>query len=256
MEKEEKPDNIENDVARMCRQCEERLRKYQSASKRSLIAGIVVILVVIGYLSWIAVMVKDLLTPEGLTIIMRQRAAQAIPAASQEIKQTLKTNAPKYADMMEKRMLEMLPVLRETAEKNIYKLTESLLATFDEKTTLTVNRFIDENQKELESAMKELKALENEEYARRLVEIIVHDHILVAVDQTLMGLVGHDLDTMMDVTASAFESIKDQLIALQTEEELTQEEKLQKEILELILKYLQQSRGTAYKQDKHILPSL
>ncbi len=232
--------DLETKVNDLHRLFEDQLKRSRRSRAMSLILGIVLVAVATIYFSWISATVKKLVEPEGLAEILHSRIQQNLPTATEKVEKILKDNAPIYADKMEARVMEFLPILRAGIEKEIDKLVDTGITTTNGHATLALNRFITENKSELDEAMKAVKSLEDEEYAEKLLEIYANEYLLATLDEALTESIGHDIDTIVDVAGKSFESVRDQLLVLQEGKDLTHQQESQRKLIKLIIKYLQE----------------
>ncbi|MCK5594896.1 hypothetical protein KAI19_01810 [bacterium] len=235
-----KLNDLETKVNDLHRHFEDQLKSRRRSRTMSLILGIVFVAVVTIYFSWISATVKELVEPEGLAEILYSRIQQNLPAATEKVEKILKDNAPIYADKMEAKVMECLPLVRVGIEKEVDKLVDTGITTTSTHATVVLNRFITENKTELDKAMKAAKSLEDEEYAEKLLEVYANEYLLAALDKALIESIGHDIDTVVDVAGKSLESIRDQLLVLQEGKDLTHQQESQRRLIKLIIKYLQE----------------
>lgn len=238
-----KQNNLEEKVTDLQQECAYQLSRLQHGKKVSVIVGIVLLAVVIIYFGWITAKVKSLVEPQGLAMILRQQIEQRLPEAKQQATALLIKNAPVYADQLEAKTLQVLPAVRIAAQKNIDGLVDTSIEAAQKHAQAVMNQFITKNKKALDEAKRAAQSLEDQQYAEKLLEIYANDYLMVMLDEALNDAVGVDFDTIITMAGASLQSIRDQLAVLQKGKKLTEQQQLQRRLIKLIIKYLQEPKS-------------
>lgn len=95
---------------------EAELADAKEANQRSLMAGGVFVVLIGGYLFWASSQFTKLLDPEGLALAASGMALDALPEASESLREVIVDGAPDIATAASQYLLDMLPTYREVME--------------------------------------------------------------------------------------------------------------------------------------------
>ena len=95
---------------------EAELADAKEANQRSLMVGGVFVVLVGGYLFWASSQFTKLLDPEGLALAASGMALDALPDASQSLREVIVAGAPDIATAASQYLVDMLPTYREVME--------------------------------------------------------------------------------------------------------------------------------------------
>jgi len=95
---------------------EAELADAKEANQRSLMVGGVFVVLIGGYLFWASSQFTKLLDPEGLALAASGMALDALPEASESLREVIVDGAPDIATAASQYLLDMLPTYREVME--------------------------------------------------------------------------------------------------------------------------------------------
>lgn len=188
---------------------ERRIEDEVSKSKRSMtisvIVGIVLVVILIGYFSFMSSLVAEAAEPEGLAQMASVEINERIPEVSKQLEQTAKEQAPELVNAAINYVVdEQLPGARKAAEDTIKKEVEAALDKYEAEITTTVDETMDKHRENIKQLASQLttaqgKADFEEELYRVITESLEQQDIKMQMEMYRMALM--DINAMLGFMA-------------------------------------------------------
>ena len=218
---------IESSTSSLESQLRAQIARTQSGTRAWLIVGIILIAIVFIYMSWIARLAKDVLTPSGLVEIVESEAGDRLPAVLSTLEETLVEEASNNVDFVLAEALKKIPDIRRQAEAGVDALMGQFADKLDEKVDEIVADLLAKKKQELDPLIK-AAAQKGESEA-----------LEAAFRTSLEELIGYKMDEVLvqyDAHMAAIERRLDRLAL--SDEKLSSEERLEKELVTAILIFI------------------
>ena len=295
-------DEMEKSLGALQTEMREQIARTRVNTRVVLIVGLVVVVIIIGYLMWLTSKIKEAADPKLVAEDVMRYASEKAPAVEEQLKQSLMKSAPANVKAMEDMLLQQLPDLRQKAvamgtkylQDNSQKLRDmaieegkkylaensekirvqlaqvarkyvvsvvAQLPELREKAVAAMHRAIDQipelRQKAEEAALLAINrvgddldqradAIVDELLAKNVAELTPliqaagspdgDKQLTEAFSKSLEEIVGTKMDEVLkefDATLTPYEATLDRL--QQPNEQLTQEERLHKEMITCML---------------------
>ncbi len=199
------------------------IERSESAKKTTIGVYVVLLVVVIGYFSWLIGSVKEFTTPEGITDVVVGNAITMIPEARKELAGTITENADEYMNEFIDTGIEQIPRLRGEIERVAVAEVETQLRLADQTLTEFLDFAYANNGEQVRPYVKQLSDAETMEEIEEILYTLLSqpfDHQELRVELETYGM--------------ALQNLADRLQYLQDSDELTETEKLEKEVVAVL----------------------
>lgn len=128
----------QRDLMRELDRLEERIdaqvAKAQKTTTMSLVLGIIIVVIMIGYFSWASSYARQFLEPKTLSMLATDQVVTRIPEVRKTIEATAKAEVPvMVAGMVDSVVKEQIPAARKEAEKTIIEETTKALDKYEDQ---------------------------------------------------------------------------------------------------------------------------
>lgn len=154
---------IERSAGTLETQLRGQIARVNSAKRTTLIVGVIVIVIIFGYMFWLSSMLRPYANSTELAGIVSTAANDYAQEQVPQIAAQLKEAAPAAVKSLCDRAVESVPQIREYAEEQTVALMESFTASLDEKVDAIVTEMIKQHKGELEPLIEAAAAKGNEE---------------------------------------------------------------------------------------------
>jgi hypothetical protein len=181
---------VERSASRLESELREQIGRMQASSRTALAVGIILIIVIFVYLTYLTSALKKEMQPDVLVETIESYAtAEGLP----RLQQAFIEQAPQVAQALRQQAMSWVPVLRQTVENQAMQLTDSLIDRLDASADEVIEKFLADQKTELkpliDRASEPDAALELEkEFTESLEEIVGQkmDDLLVQYDRGMM----------------------------------------------------------------------
>lgn len=210
---------------------------YQRSGKITLITTCILLPVMVAYLSWICINVREIIRPEAIAELARGRAQAEIPRLAADLSASLKAQAPEAAREVWQRCIDKLPDLRESTEALVDEALEQIMEGAEEEIDRIMSELVATGTRDM--YVQVIDTLSNEEAARRVAHDLIQG-LLDDLGKALHKEMGLGLDRVLEVSLATLQPIYVRLDSLRSkqEHELTEAEDLQKEFVMVVMEAL------------------
>ena len=214
-------------------------REQHSAARRAKVwIGVQCLLIVfvIGYMNWISGAVSSM-DAESLTRMVAVEIEEEIPHLRAALRDHVLELAPQLTDQAQNLFLEIPTRLRESIENQLLTESDKLMALFEAELDAGLTAIIDERIETVQAAYPDLPPEQQLDNVVVGVSGLFRDAVIEAVDELYMGHAG----TIRKLNAH--------LLHLQRSDELSESERIDKELLEtwMILVHKHEITKVAWK---------
>ena len=223
---------VEKSIGTLESQIRSQIGRTQAATRTVLVVGIIVIVVIFGYMTWLSGLVKDLAQPAELAETLVLTAVNQIPKAVEDIKASLKEQAPENVGRVREMLMEQVPILRGKAEEMAAMAVDRLVDQLNAKVDQVVKEVVTMHKKELEPLIKAAASDDPKDVAA----------LEKAFTESLQQTIGPKLDEVMTEYDRAMIVLRYRLKRLaQPDAKLTIEEKFEKEAIISLMTFIQEA---------------
>ena len=195
-------------------------RSVLSSLRAWIIIQAILIIFFLGYMTWITSTVDDF-TPDTLTVMASAELQQSLPQIRENLKEYALSVAPEVTEHARLAMLELPQVLRIRLEQEILTETDRILLDFEQEFDASLAHVLEEN---IEFLRQEVADVETDE--ERL------DVVVNGVSQIYRQKMIDAVDAMYAKHTKDFGKLNDYLVMLQEEKDLTETQKIDKQLIE------------------------
>jgi len=195
------------------------IQVVRTSTRHFWIGGALLILVIIGYMSWIFSHLRPLADPEEAAILLQQTALNRLPQFSASLEAALRDAAPDLTRQATQRVLDAIPRIRKEVEKRAGRVGDDLASYIDSHLGELIDQVIRDHKKEIKELIPQLKTKEKAQEFTNLLE--------TACRKSIMDV----LDVQLKEYLEALRAIRHKLERLQSAPDLTPEEKLEREMV-------------------------
>ncbi|MBI5154408.1 hypothetical protein HZA57_04140 [Candidatus Poribacteria bacterium] len=196
------------------------IAKLQRAQKLTVTIGIVLMVVIGGYFSWLRSMVSDLVTPQSISDLTVGAIEREIPKQTDKLSKDLVANADKYVNKTVDEMLKAIPEGRKNAEKFVHEETSAMLTKVHDGFSEVAEVAYAENAEELRQFVKDL----NTPDGAKGIEDALYD----ALTEPLMT---SNVQTDLRSLSEALINMNRKLEHLLRQENLSKSEQIERELI-------------------------
>jgi hypothetical protein len=214
-------------------------REQNTAARRAKVwigAQCLLIVFVMGYMSWISGALNSM-DAESLTRLVAIQIEEEIPRVRAALRDHALELAPQLTDHAQDLFLQIPSRLRETIENQLLAESDKVIAGFEAELDAGLGAIIDERIEAIQAAYPDLSPQEQLDSVVAGVSGLFRDTVIEAVDELYIEYAG----TVQKLNAH--------LLHLQRSEELTETERIDKELLEtwMILVHKHEITKVAWK---------
>jgi hypoxanthine-guanine phosphoribosyltransferase len=137
---------IQKKVKAINEQLQADIKKKRNSMIVSIIGGIILMIIVLFYFSWIKGMIKEVIQPEGLMMMAGGKVKSLLPQLSKDMEEQLKAQAPTIAKYSSEQVLLAIPEGRVFLEKEFIMKTEEAMDQFIGEFDKVVTEALEENR--------------------------------------------------------------------------------------------------------------
>lgn len=218
---------IEKSVETLESQMRAQIARTQSGARAILVIGIIIVAIIFIYMTWLTNRFSEYADPVELAGMVEAEVSGRIPEVMTNLETTLTKSAPDNVKYVLDDLLSKLPALRERAEEAVLQLVDQFGDQLDQKVDEIVAEMLEAKKTELdpliEAAATKGDVVELEKAFRESLETMIGPKM----DEVLREYYAH---------MTALERHLDRLML--PDSKLTPEEKLQKELITVILIFI------------------
>ncbi len=194
------------------------------------VIGAVVVLLVVGYMSFLLWMVRGYLDPWTAAHTVASLAERNVPIVLSQVENSLRAQAPQVVDDMCKQAKACLPELRIQAEKQIDAIHESVLPGMGLQLAECLEEAIQEHKGDIAEFVKTHKDADAVKY---FIDTIASDVVKSLDDVLQMETPGMGVNYFQAAMITGLQETKAKLVALSAKKdsEMSRVEALQKKVL-------------------------
>lgn len=207
-------------VERLERRLDEQMAKHAKSQKITIGIGVVLVIILIGYFSWLTAMVKDLMQPESVGDMVIAEIDTRIPQIREELTQELETRSDALLEEGVKELQAFIPKARVQLRDYAIKEFDALMV----QTRAQLNAFA-EYTIEL-----------HEDRVREMMQQLDSDAKIPELEETMYEVFmdpirGSQAEADIRAYGIALLEISEKVDKLAKNEELTETERIEREIL-------------------------
>ncbi len=167
-------DNVNNELAQIERKLDEQHGHLKRQRAVSLVVGVVLLIVVAAYMSWIGKQIRTMTEPEGVSDVAAEFVRKNLPEARKAVAKQAEENLPVWLDSAVDGLIETgMPKARMAVEENTIKYVDEHLAHADKIVRENIDEALATHSEEIIMYMKNLDTDEGrKEFEDRLYGII------------------------------------------------------------------------------------
>ncbi len=218
---------VERSVESLESQVRAQIARTKAGARAVLIIGIIIIIAIFIYMSWISKKAGEVFEPIGLVDMMEVRVQAELPAAVQKLEVSLKSQAGEHVAALRKQVVAQIPVLAQKAEELAVDAIDRLADELEAKVGDVVSEVLEMKKVERDPLINAASVPGNDEKLR------------VAFQEGMEVLVGQKLDEVLQRFESTMLALNWRLDMLnQPVAKLTPEQMLQQEAIATILTFI------------------
>lgn len=214
-----------NQIESLEKKIDAQISRAKTMQTTTLVIGVVLIVIIIGYFMFMAGQVRKMLVPQDLAEIAGDQIRTRVTELTPELEKAARENAPKLVDSLVNEVVDnQLPQGREALETAIKEESTRQLDRMETVLTDAFRQVVAQNEEGIRSMVETLKTDEGREEFQEaiqalMLEAINDGEIIVALDsygialQEVNALLGH-LSTTPDADLTNEERITKQLIVV------------------------------------------
>ncbi len=202
--------------------CEDLEREQNTAARRAKVwigAQCLLIVFVMGYMSWISGALNSM-DAESLTRMVAVQIEDEIPRVRATLRDRALELAPQLTDHAQDLFLQIPTRLRETIESQLLAESDKIIAKFEDELNAGLSAIIDERIEAVQAAYPDLPPEEQLDNVVSGVSGLFRDTVIEALDELYIDYAG------------TIQKLNAHLLHLQRSDELTETERIDKELLE------------------------
>ncbi len=138
-----------------------RAKRHQMVT---IVIGVILVIVVLGYTSYISGLLRDVLTPESTAEIASQSIIDRLPEVLDEVEKNVESEAPKLVDDLITQLInEQIPSFREAGEERIKSESSEQIRNMTAFLIAQIDTVIDENEERVNQMAELLETTEGKE---------------------------------------------------------------------------------------------
>jgi hypothetical protein len=215
----------------------EEIANQQKRNRTSWIAGLVVLALIWGYLTYVGSFIRNhVLNPTHAAQWVAYMTSENFPVVLSKTERSLRDQAPELCDKLVGSLVSVPRYVGEEARKQIDVVADDMLPQLEAELSSALLAYIDSHADDAQ----EFFAQQQEP---GMVEAFVNQltaDVIADLDAEMIRDSGHGVNYVIDSTLGALEAIDQQLETLSTKspEDMTREELLHKELIVLCLRVL------------------
>ena len=196
------------------------IKRKKNTMLVSVVGGIILLIIVFIYFSWIKGLIQEVLEPKGLMLMGRDKIERMLPEVSKNLEESLKKEAPNIAKYSSQQILLAIPDGRKYLENQFIMKTEeaidSLVTEFDKM----VSDALMENRSTITAFMRDAS------------DPVKKEQLTQDIYQSLkLQFSQDDIKPDIDSYTKALQNLNKKIKYLYEEEDLTEEEALVRDII-------------------------
>jgi len=223
--------DVKATAERIEKKIDAQIEKYNAAKRTTIIVYVVLMLVMVGYFSWLTGLVRDFSTPDSLADIAADGLERQLPVMRKQLVAAADQQASEYLNAAIDEGIRRIPEVRHEVEETVLREVRAKLV----ETNATLNEFVDyayaNHAEQIRPLIKELDAATtSEEIENILFELLKQpfDHQELRIELETYGL--------------ALAALAERLHALRTATDLDEIHRMEKEII-AVLKEISERSG-------------
>lgn len=211
--------DIMRDLDRLEQRIDAQLAKSQKTATMSLVLGIILVVVMIGYFAFAGSYIRQFLVPKDLSLMVTDQVVTRIPEVRAELEATAKREVPALVDTMVTSLVtEHIPNARKTAEKTIVEETTRALDKYEDQLLTKFDETIEAHRENIKGMAAQLSTdegrqmLENDLY-QLFEDTITDENMQADLEGYAQALA--DIDMTLEVLSDSDGShLNDEQLAL------------------------------------------
>jgi len=219
---------------------EREIQATQASARRLWLGGAVLIVIVIGYMSWIFSQLRPWTDPEEVALVLQQTALDQLEPLSESLETALRDSAPDLTRQVTQTVIKSIPELRKEIEKHGGKVADELVEYIDGHIGELIDQVIRDYKKDIEDVIPLLETKEGTAKFRKIMEDACRESVLPSLDAQIQDYL------------DAIRAVRRKLERLQSAPDLTPEEKMEREIIATWAIFLDQAINEAKAGSKDL----
>lgn len=121
----------------------------QRSTRRTIVFGGVLALLIAGYMGFVIFMLKGFLEPQALAMVVADQVAETLPDVINSAELTLRAKAPELANQITDSFMQAIPKMAETGKQEIDLAYQERIPYINEEFKNIVRDYIEDNSEEL-----------------------------------------------------------------------------------------------------------
>lgn len=218
---------IERSAGTLEGQLRGQIARVENGKRLTLIIGIILIVIIFAYLSWLTSSIKQYANPDDMSGMIATKAHEYAKAQIPEIAKELKAQAPAAVTSLREQITNGVPKLREYAEEQTLVLMDNFTASLEAKVDGIVAEMIKQHKGELNPLIEAAAVKGNDAELEK------------AFKDSLEELIGGEMDKLFAEFNQDMDVAKGMLAYYaQPDDKLTSAEKVNKELITAVLSFL------------------
>ncbi len=218
-------------IQRLDSKISDQIHRSENAKKTTIGIYVVLLIVVVGYFTFLIGMVKEFSTPEALSEVAVGYAVEEIPQAREELASYIVDNADDYMNDFIDKGLEQIPRIRAEVQRVAVREVDTQLRLADQ----ALNDFLD------------YAYANNGEMIRPYVQQLDEAETMEEIEEILYTLIKEPFDHQqlkveLETYGMALQNLADRLQYLREADDLSEIEQLEKEVI-VVLREISERSG-------------
>lgn len=214
-----------NQVEQLEKKIDAQIARAKAMQTTTLVIGVVLIVIIIGYFMFMASQVRKMMVPQDLAEIAGDQIRTRVTELTPELEKAARENAPKLVDSLVNEIIEnQLPSGRQFLEEMIKEESTRQLDRMENILVESFREVIDQNDEAIRSLVEALKNDEGRETFQESIRALL-----------LEALNDGEINVALDSYGMALEEVNGLLLRLSSpDEELTNEERITKQLIVVV----------------------
>lgn len=167
-------DNVNNELAHIERKLDTQHSQLKRQQTLSLVVGVVLLIIVVIYMSWIGGYIRQMTEPEDLSMIAADYVTENLPEARKAVAQEAKANLPKWLDQAVNEVINTgMPQARQYIEEESLRYLDQQLEKADTIVRQNIDDAFERHSDEIILNIRQLDTEEGQkEFEERLYKVL------------------------------------------------------------------------------------
>lgn len=206
------------------------IARNRASAQRWMIGGGLLLLFMIGYMSWMTSTIKEFADPKELAQIVVNETAAQIPELAASTKENLKEQAPELVDSVGKRAIDAIPEVRSYLQEWVEKYLDREIGAMQKQVDSAFDEVIHEYRDDLRDILSKMEKPEDvDKISKELVAGIIQ-----SFKERLSDLSGVEAEDALNNSREILAEIAFDLKRIEAGKDMTENDKR----LQMVIQFL------------------